>query len=72
METCQGLFSYYVWQTHMSVPGHGNQLLTTFHLSQGKHVNVWNSPRAQGTPLGVGGLIDVTYQMQRMRESSRR
>ena len=35
METCQGLFSYWVWQIHMSVPGYGNQLLTTLWLSQG-------------------------------------
>ena len=52
METCQGLFSYWVWQIHMSVPGHGNQLLTTFHLSQRNHVTTQNVPYAYSPQLG--------------------
>jgi hypothetical protein len=48
METCQGLFSYWAWQTPVSVPGHGNQPLTPLHLSQGncaeKEPSVWKAP----------------------------
>lgn len=52
METCQGLFSYWVWQIHMSVPGYGNQLLTTLWLSQGNHVTTQNVPSAYSPHLG--------------------
>lgn len=52
METCQSLFSYWVWQTNMRVPGYGNQLLTPLHLSQESHVNI------QSPLLGYGR----TYQ----------
>jgi len=64
METCQGLFSYWVWQIHMSVPGHGNQLLTTLRLSQGNHVTTQNVPSAYSPPTWVLKDLPISHTVR--------